>query len=267
MKAFLGTTLGKVFIGILAAAVVAGGGYGIYRAVQSEPVPVPEITTDEATTTEAPITTEAETTAEEEITEAPTEAPTAAPTAAQTDAPTTAKATTTKPAVNTIELTSIWDKSMDSIAKSLGLKLDWADTDTGYEPDIYYYKHGQSDVTAEKNDYVERADYLSIRWTTSTISVFGLTVGDSFSDYDVAKQLGQYGKKYVRTTAENNPIGAGVVHHYYFGNDGRDSNSTYLVKHNIKSVLIRGYVFARQQHIGLVYPRCSLYRGQRNRVL
>lgn len=94
MKAFLGTTLGKVVIGVLAVAVVAGGGYGIYQAVQSDPAPIPEVTTD-ATTTEAPITTLTETTTEEEITEAPTEAPTDAPTAAPTAATTTTKATTT----------------------------------------------------------------------------------------------------------------------------------------------------------------------------
>jgi len=94
MKAFLGTTLGKVVIGVLAAAVVAGGGYGIYQAVQSDPAPIPETTIDE-TTTEAIITTQAETTTEEEITEAPTEAPTAAPTAAPTTTTTTTKAPTT----------------------------------------------------------------------------------------------------------------------------------------------------------------------------
>jgi len=86
MKAFFGTTLGKVIIGVLAAAVVAGGGYGIYQAVQSDPAPIPEVT-EEVTTTEAIITTEADTTTEEEITEAPTEAPTEALT-------TTAAATT-----------------------------------------------------------------------------------------------------------------------------------------------------------------------------
>jgi len=102
MKAFFGTALGKVLIGVVVAAVVAGGGFAVYKAVQADPAPAAEITdpTEEVTTTEALITTEAETTTEEEVTEAPTEAPTealtAAPTAPVTDKPTTTtKATTT----------------------------------------------------------------------------------------------------------------------------------------------------------------------------
>jgi len=100
MKAFLGTALGKVVVAVLAVAVVAGGGYGIYRAVQSDPVPAAAITdpAEETTTTEAPKTTEAETTTEEEITEAPTEAPTAAPTTTQATTTSTTKATTTQQA-------------------------------------------------------------------------------------------------------------------------------------------------------------------------
>ena len=106
MKAFLGTALGKVLIGVLAAAVVAGGGFAAYKAVQAGPAPVAEVIdpTEEVTTTEAPITTEAETT-EEEVTEPPTEAPTEAPTAAPTTTkPTT---TTTKPANNTITIMGV----------------------------------------------------------------------------------------------------------------------------------------------------------------
>ena len=77
MKAFLGTTLGKVVIGVLAAAVVAGGGYGIYQAVQPDTAPTAEITepaTEPITTTEAEPTTEA--TTEATTTAAPTAAPT-----------------------------------------------------------------------------------------------------------------------------------------------------------------------------------------------
>ena len=97
MKAFLGTAFGKVVIGVLAAAVVAGGGYGVYRAVQSDPVPAAVITdpAEEVTTTKTPTTTKAETTTEENTTETPTETPTVVPTAAPTVAQTTIKATTT----------------------------------------------------------------------------------------------------------------------------------------------------------------------------
>lgn len=71
MKAFLGTILGKVLIGVLAAAVVAGGGFAVYKAVQSEPTSTPEVTADEETTIEEMITTEAETAAEEDAAETP----------------------------------------------------------------------------------------------------------------------------------------------------------------------------------------------------
>ena len=94
MKAFLGTTLGKIVIGVLAAAVVAGGGYGIYQAVQPDTAPVAAITDP----TEAPITTKAETTAEEHITEATILTTIATPTTDKptiTTKPTTMTATTT----------------------------------------------------------------------------------------------------------------------------------------------------------------------------
>ena len=70
MKAFLGTTLGKVLVGVLAAAVVAGGGFAVYKTMQAGPAPAPEMT-DEETTIEEIITTEAETAAGEDMAEAP----------------------------------------------------------------------------------------------------------------------------------------------------------------------------------------------------
>jgi len=116
MKAFFGTTLGKVIIGVLAAAVVAGGGYGVYRAVQSEPAPVAAITdpAEEITTTEAIITTEAETTTKEESTEAPTAAPAAATT-------TTTKATTKQSGV--VELSPIMYEPFWPLAEKLGFMV------------------------------------------------------------------------------------------------------------------------------------------------
>jgi hypothetical protein len=75
MKAFFATTLGKVLIGIVMAAVVAGGGYGIYQAVQAKPVAAVDVTTE--ATTEEPTTAdtgEATTTATETNTEKFTEA-------------------------------------------------------------------------------------------------------------------------------------------------------------------------------------------------
>jgi len=44
MKAFFSTALGKVIIGILAAAAVAGGGFAVYRAVKPEAESVGEVT-------------------------------------------------------------------------------------------------------------------------------------------------------------------------------------------------------------------------------
>jgi len=84
LKTFFGTTFGKIVIGIVAAAVVAGGGYGIYRAVQAEPDAVDTVVAD--TTTEAEIIT-----TEEKMTEAPTEPPTM-PTTTTTMQTTTTKA-------------------------------------------------------------------------------------------------------------------------------------------------------------------------------
>jgi len=78
MKAFFGTTLGKVLIGVLAGVVGAASGYGIYQATQSGPAPATEITAEETAATEAPEITDV-TTAGEEVIEAPTEAPTVAP--------------------------------------------------------------------------------------------------------------------------------------------------------------------------------------------
>ena len=83
MKAFLSSTLGKVIIGVLAVAVVAGGGYGVYRAVQPEGVPTAETTSeptiDEATTTEAPATTTAAETTTKPVTTASEPTTTAKP--------------------------------------------------------------------------------------------------------------------------------------------------------------------------------------------
>ena len=50
MKTFSATASGKIVIGILVAVAVAGGSYGVYRAVQAESVPIPEVTTEAATT-------------------------------------------------------------------------------------------------------------------------------------------------------------------------------------------------------------------------
>ena len=92
MKAFFGTALGKILIGVLAAALVAGGGFAVYKAVQPNAAPAAAITepeTEEVTTAEAPATAIV-TTTEEETTEPPTT--TAKPT-------TTARPTTTTKAV------------------------------------------------------------------------------------------------------------------------------------------------------------------------
>ena len=102
MRTFLGTTLGKILIGILAAAVVGGGGYGAYRAGQQSQIAAnadanitTAVATEKITTTEKPATEES---IIEEITETPTTATktTAATTTTTTKVTTTMTTTTTE---------------------------------------------------------------------------------------------------------------------------------------------------------------------------
>ena len=181
MKAFLGTLLGKALIGIIVAAVLVAVGYGIYQAVQAEPVAAPETTTEEITT-EAPTITEAEITTEEEITttEAPvTEATTAAPTTT-TKAPTTkatttstTKATTTtKPQPSVIEFSKITRNHPKDIVRVLGC----TSTSTNEWGQACY--ENKSTGTKVEND---RDIALSISWTTQSISFYGVSVGDNLA--------------------------------------------------------------------------------------
>lgn len=199
MKAFFGTTLGKVVIGVLVAAVVAGGGYGIYQAVQSDPVPAAAITdpTEEITTTEAPAATQAETTTEEEITEAPTEAPTAAPTAATTT--TTTKATTiTKASASSVELSKYINDSNGfftvqgaELAKLLGYNSHVYRK--SYEQDTWhtYSNSAGSEIGCGGNDDGRNADGIGaiiIKDTSATL--YGLRVGDPTPQSNVLAAYG-----------------------------------------------------------------------------
>ena len=122
----------KVIIGVLAAAVVAGGGYGIYQAVQADPTPA-SVTdpTEDITTIEAPTTTEAETTTKEDITEASMEAPTDAPTAAPTATPTTTKATTTTETTTAKPTTTKKASEPDKIYL-IGMPVVWSEKNGEY---------------------------------------------------------------------------------------------------------------------------------------
>ena len=108
MKAFLGTALGKVIVGVLAAAVVTGGGFAVYQAVKPEAEPVAGVTeAAEENIAEINITTEAETT-----------------TATSTEAPTTTKPTTVeKPADNVMIITGICSWPQDMIGQKVTLEF------------------------------------------------------------------------------------------------------------------------------------------------
>jgi len=145
MKAFFGTALGKAVIGLLAAAVVIGGGYGVYRAVQAEPaVAVPDETTTAVVSTEV-ITTTEEPTTEETTTEAATEAPTAAPTAPPTQVP-------TQPASAHPDIILKYADGSTS-----PYKLVWVDKEWGGDPNKGpgniakgYYEYKGAEVTGKK---------------------------------------------------------------------------------------------------------------------
>ena len=179
-------------IGVLAAAVVAGGGYGIYQAVQSDPAPIPE-TTIEDTTTEAIITTQAESTTEEEIAEAPTDAPTEA-----TTADTTTKATTTtQKAVSAIELSQYINSdgrptvTGAELAKILGYG---AAVDESATVGQYVYYSGANKtggrIIAHDQDRISRFEL-----TKSGFSLYGLRVGDPMPGLDALAAHGYAGNK------------------------------------------------------------------------
>jgi len=241
MKAFFGTSLGKILIGIVAVAVVAGGGYGIYRAVTADVAPVAgttEAPTEEATTTEAPATTEAETTTNAETEpETTTQAPTVAPTTAAT---TTQKpTTTTKKQTSTIDLSNYWDKQPGQIAQVLGCteKEEEVWNRGPIEMKNYTYKNPATGTTVLQ-DYNR---CITVTWTSPNITLAGMTIGDDYqslnvkaafsktdyplADVPVSEDGGAYryifgeGGSYLLITVTNGKVSGFQVFHYPASND------------------------------------------------